>query len=147
MLDRSSPAGRQIRLFLVDGTPSGIITAEVMNWTGKAISAPRARFADLVRRDEAARTGVYILIGPDPERANGIKVYIGEADSVGARLRRHDAREEMDFFDRVVFIVSKDENLTKAHARFLESQTCPADQGGRDRTTGERHRAGFRQAA
>lgn len=28
----------------------------------------------------------------------------------------------MDFFDRVAFIVSKNENLTKAHARFLESQ-------------------------
>ncbi len=28
----------------------------------------------------------------------------------------------MDFFDRVAFVVSTDENLTKAHARFLESQ-------------------------
>lgn len=61
-------------------------------------------------------------MGPDPERASGVKVYIGEADSVGARLRHHDTKDEMDFFDRVAFIVSKDENLTKAHARFLESQ-------------------------
>ena len=69
MNDRSSSAGRQIRMFLVDGTPAGLMTAEVMNWTGKAIMAPRARFADLVRREEATRTGIYILIGPDPERA------------------------------------------------------------------------------
>ena len=122
MNDRSSSAGRQIRMFLVDGTPAGLMTAEVMNWTGKAIVAPRARFADLVHREEATRTGIYILIGPDPERTNGLKVYIGEADSVGKRLRRHDSGDEMDFFDRAAFVVSKDENLTKAHARFLESQ-------------------------
>jgi len=122
MNDPSSSAGRQIRLFLVDGTPAGLMTAEVMNWTGKAIVAPRARFADLVRREEATRTGIYILIGADPERANGLKVYIGEADSVGKRLRHHDSKEEMDFFNRVAFVVSKDENLTKAHARYLESQ-------------------------
>jgi hypothetical protein len=113
-------------LFLVNGTPSGLITAEVMNWTGKAIAAPRARFADLVRREEAARTGIYILAGPNPERIDGIKAYIGETDEVGKRLRRHEGTDDMDFFDRVAFVVSKDENLTKAHARFLESQLVRA---------------------
>jgi hypothetical protein len=122
MNEPSSIAGRQIRLFLVNGVPSGIITAEVINWTGKAVVAPRGRFADLVRREEAARTGIYILVGPDPERASGVKAYIGEADSVGKRLRRHEGDDDMDFFDRAAFVVSKDENLTMAHARFLESQ-------------------------
>jgi hypothetical protein len=121
MLDRS-PSGRQIKLFLVDGTPSGVIIAEVMNWTGKAVAAPRARFGDLVQREEASGTGIYILMGPDPERANSVKVYIGEADDVGKRLRYHDWKDALDFFDRVAFIVSKDDSLTKAHARFLESQ-------------------------
>jgi hypothetical protein len=122
MTETSSNGARQIRLFLVNGTPNGVITAEVMNWTGKAVVAPRARFADLVRREEAGRTGIYILVGPDPERVAGLKAYIGEADSVGKRLRRHEGGDEMDFFDRAAFVVSKDENLTKAHARFLESQ-------------------------
>ena len=115
-------AGRQIRLFLVDGTPSGMMTAEIMNWTGKAISAPRARFADLIHREEASRTGIYVLMGPDPDRANGLKGYIGEADSIGKRLRRHEDDDDKDFFERAAFVVSKDENLTKAHARYLESQ-------------------------
>ena len=67
---RSAPANA--RLFLVDGTPSGVITAEVMNWPGKAVASPRSRFADLVRREEATRTGVYIMVGPDPERVGGV---------------------------------------------------------------------------
>ena len=114
--------GRSIRLFLADGTPQGLIIAEIMNWTGQALSAPRARVADLLRRTEAARTGVYVLMGPDPDRPAGAKAYVGEADNVAARLRRHVQAEEKDFFDRLVIIVAKDDNLTKAHARFLESQ-------------------------
>jgi hypothetical protein len=31
--------GRQIKLFLVDGSPVGVMTAEVVNWTGKALSS------------------------------------------------------------------------------------------------------------
>jgi hypothetical protein len=122
MREGTQSSGRQIRLFLVDGTPSGIMTAEVMNWTGKALAAPRSRLGDLIRREEASRTGIYVLLGPDPDRANGSKCYIGEADNIGKRLRRHEDDDDKDFFDRVAIVASKDENLTKAHARFLESQ-------------------------
>jgi len=27
--------GRTIRIYLVDGVPTGILTAEIINWTGK----------------------------------------------------------------------------------------------------------------
>ena len=37
-----------------------------------------------------------------------------------------DRDDDKDFFERVMFVVSKDENLTKAHARFLESQLIRA---------------------
>lgn len=93
-----------------------------MNWTGKAVVAPRSRLPDLIRREEAGRTGIYILHGPDPDRASGMRAYIGEADSIMSRLRRHEEEEAKDFFDRVGFVVAKDENLTKAHVRFLEGQ-------------------------
>lgn len=122
MSEHTANGLRQIKLFLVDGSPAGIIMADVVNWTGKVMSAPRARLGQLIRREEAERTGIYLLIGPDPDRINGLKAYVGEADNIRKRLRRHESDEEMDFFDRVAFVVSKDENLTKAHARFLESQ-------------------------
>ena len=31
-------AGKQVRLYLVDGTPGGVVTAEIMNWTGHTSS-------------------------------------------------------------------------------------------------------------
>ena len=119
-------AGRSVRLFLAGGTSQGLIVAEIMNWTGQALSAPRARLADLLSRTEASRTGVYVLMGPDPDRPAGARAYIGEADNIAKRLRRHLGDEGKDFFDRLAVIVAKDDNLTKAHARYLESQLLRA---------------------
>jgi hypothetical protein len=35
----STTPGRSIRLFLADGTPQGLIIAEIVNWTGQALAA------------------------------------------------------------------------------------------------------------
>lgn len=114
--------GRTIRIYLADGTPTGNLTAEIMNWTGKVVVAPRTRLPDLVARPEASRTGIYFLSGPDPEDASRTLVYVGESDNVGERLKQHNADEVKDFFSRVCMVVSKDENLTKTHVRYLESR-------------------------
>ena len=49
--------------------------------------------------------------------------YIGEGDDVGERLAQHAKPEVLggkDFWDRAIVLTSKDANLTKAHARYLE---------------------------
>jgi len=117
-------AGRSIRLFLADGTPGGLLTAEIMNWTGHVVAAPRSDLAALLHRSETSRTGIYILLGDDPESFGGILAYIGEGDEVRTRLKQHARPEEQggkDFWDRAIVLTSKDANLTKAHARYLES--------------------------
>ena len=112
--------GRTIRLYLVDGAPSGLTTAEIMNWTGKAIVAPRLQLAKLGAREEARRTGVYLLVGQDPESPTKSMLYVGESDNVYVRLVQHDGDADKEFASRVVVLVSKDANLTKAHTRYLE---------------------------
>src|SRR5690554_7182301 len=117
--------GRGIRLFLVDGTPNGLLTAEIMNWTGHALTGPRTKLTELVQRPECGRTGVYFLVGPDPDNAMRPLVYIGESDDVAKRLKQHNRPEPQggkDFWERVCLITSKDQNLTKAHVKYLESQ-------------------------
>lgn len=47
---------------------------------------------------------------------------VGEGDSVRDRLKKHNTDRAKDFFNSVCFVISKDENLTKAHARYLESR-------------------------
>lgn len=118
-------AGKSIRVFLVDGTPGGLLTAEIMNWTGHVVAAPRSDLATLLKRFEAHRTGIYILLGDDPNKIGGTLAYIGEADDISKRLYEHGRPEEQggkDFWNRAILLTSKDTNLTKAHARYLESR-------------------------
>lgn len=116
----SNRTGRSLKLFLVDGTPSGVITAELGVSSVRAVVANRVSLPDLISREEASRTGVYLLMGSDDGESS--KVYVGEGDSVRTRLSSHDSDDNKAFFERVVLIVSKDENLTKAHGRYLESR-------------------------
>lgn len=118
--------GRTLKLYLTDGTPSGVITAELGISSLRAAVASRTTLPELIRRDEANRTGIYLLVGPDPNLPGRELVYVGEGDQVKTRLVSHDADESKDFFTRVVLIVSKDENLTKAHGRYLESRIIAA---------------------
>ncbi len=115
-------SGRSIRIFLVDGTANGIMIAEIMNWTGKVIVAPRSQLASLAQRSEAKRTGVYVLTGEDPSSPLKDIAYIGESDNVLNRLTQHNSDLSKDFWSRTIIAVSKDENLTKAHVRYLESR-------------------------
>lgn len=108
-----------MKLFLADGKASGILTAEIMNWTGHVIAAPRTRFEDAISREELKRTGVYLLIGPD-DVSDLSKIYVGEGDEIGKRLYSHN--KDKEFWERFVAITSKDMNLTKAHVRYLEGR-------------------------
>jgi len=107
-----------IRLFLVHGDAKRLRTAELSNWTGKAVAGPRSELDSVLARDEAAKSGVYFLSGADSESGKPA-VYVGEAESIRDRLRGH---LDKDFWNHVVFFTSKDENLTKAHVRYLEGR-------------------------
>lgn len=114
--------GRSVRLYLVDGSPTGIVTAEIMNWTGHALVTPRSQLADALQRAEAQRTGVYFLTGDDPEQPSKSRVYVGEGDSVVDRIKSHAKDPQKDFWTRACLVTSKDTNLTKAHVRYLEGR-------------------------
>ncbi len=112
------PTSATIKIFLVHGDAKRLRTAELSNWTGKAVAAPRNELNELKLRDEAAHSGVYFLTGSDPETGKNT-VYIGETESFRDRVKDHQAKE---FWNHATFFVSKDENLTKAHIRYLEGR-------------------------
>jgi Domain of unknown function (DUF4357) len=107
-----------IKLFLLRGDAKSLRTAEISNWTGKAIAAPRTEFDDLLAREELDKSGIYILIGTDPSTGSP-HAYIGEAEVIRERLKQHKNKE---FWISAIVFVSKDENLTKAHIRYLEGR-------------------------
>ncbi len=107
-----------IRIFLADGTPDGIRIVDKSNWTGRAVVASRAQLADVLKRSEMARPGVYVLVGPGSTGLS--RIYIGEADVLQERLKQH--AKQKDFWTRFVAFTSTDESLNKAHVRYLESR-------------------------
>lgn len=113
---------RTLKIYLIDGDPNGLRTVELSNWTGKGIASARTGLSRFAKRSEVEKTGIYVLWGESPDQINKKVVYVGEGDSIIKRVAQHDRDETKDYWTHVVGFVSKDENLTKAHVRYLESK-------------------------
>lgn len=110
--------GKTIKIFLIDGDPNGRLTCELSNWSGKAYKIPRIKIKDCTDRDDLTSTGVYLLFGKDEEGKD--QVYIGEAESILKRLNQQLTQKE--FWNEAIVFISKDENLNKAHIKYLENR-------------------------
>ncbi len=111
---------KTIKIFLIDGEPNGLKTAELSNWVGQAIVIPRNKLRETKTRPECNKPAIYFLIGKESEEALLFSVYIGEAENLWSRLSTHDSNK--DFWQAAIAFVSKDNNLTKAHVKYLESR-------------------------
>lgn len=112
--------GMTIRVFLVDGAAQGLRLVDTMSWTGTLLVFARADFPRARQRDEVSRTGVYVLVGPDPEGMRPERVYVGEADDIRVRLDAH--QKAKDFWTTGYVLTTKDNSLNKAHAGYLEAR-------------------------
>jgi len=111
------PPSFSIRIFLAEGSPSGLKFVEKSNWIGLGVVCPRPRLSSVKCRKEFDRAAVYVLIGPSDTSDLPI-VYIGEGDPVRTRLEDHHSKK--DFWTISYFFTSKDANLNKAHIQYLE---------------------------
>lgn len=110
--------GKTIKIFLIDGEPNGRMTCELSNWSGKAYKIPRIKIKDCIDRADLLNTGVYLLFGKNESDKD--QIYIGEAESIFKRLNQHLIQK--DFWNEAIIFISKDENLNKAHIKYLESR-------------------------
>lgn len=110
--------GKTIKIFLIDGEPNGRMSCELSNWSGKAYKIPRIKIKDCSDREDLTSTGVYLLFGKDD--AGKDQVYIGEAESILKRLNQQ--LTQKDFWNEAIVFISKDENLNKAHIKYLENR-------------------------
>ena len=112
-------AGFSVRIFIPSGEPEALRIVEKSNWTGQGLVFPRSIFSETRQRPELKGTGIYVLWGPG-ESGQLPRVYVGEGDGVLSRLDQH-ARNK-DFWTHAVVFTSKDQNLNKAHVRYLEAR-------------------------
>ena len=107
--------GKYITHFLIDGSVDGVIACELFNWTGKGYKIPRNLLKNVAEREDLKKAGVYFLVGHN--ESDQPTVYIGEAEEVYKRLTQH---QDKDFWSEALTFISKDENLNKAHIKYLE---------------------------
>lgn len=106
---------KTIKLFLLEGDPTGAKKVQLSNWSGLAFVIPRSKLEIVNKREELAKQCVYFLIGGT---SMSPEVYIGEAENFQKRIVQHQSK---DFWNTCVVFLAKDENLSKAHVRFLEA--------------------------
>ncbi|WP_213804698.1 GIY-YIG nuclease family protein [Granulicella sp. dw_53] len=113
--------GQTLELYFVDGTPDGMLTATLSNWSGHVLMTPRTQLAEALKRVEASYTGVYILLGQseDPDKDSRPMACIGESEDVAARIRDHDAKRL--WWDTGI-LITDGKRLNKAHVKYLESR-------------------------
>ncbi len=112
--------GRTITLYLVDANPNGLICAYLSNWNGQCIKIPRNLLSESKDRNEVNNSGIYFLFGSSEDNNDFPQVYVGEAENVYKRLSQH--IKDKEFWSEAIVFSSKDDNLTKAHIRYLEQR-------------------------
>ena len=119
---RGKMAGRVLTIHLVEGTASGLQTAEIDNWIGKVFVAPKIDLPMLLKQQEIKDAlGVYVLVGDDPNQFGKNIISIGQGNVTG-RLTTHSKDNDKDYWDnKTLVVVAKDGSLNTADCLYLES--------------------------
>ncbi len=118
---------RSLHIFLLDGNSEGVRIAQIAMSTIQAIAFHRGELKRVKAEfAEIARPGVYLLLGSDLDDPDKRIAYIGESEDVAQRLMQHGGAASKDFWTDTIVLISKDENLTKSHARFAEARLIKA---------------------
>ena len=107
---------KTIKIFLLEGDPTGAKKVQLSNWSGMAVVIPRSKLEIVNKRDELNKQCIYFLVGGS---SISPEVYVGEAENFQKRIPQHQSK---DFWNACVVFLAKDENLSKAHVRFLEAK-------------------------
>lgn len=112
------PFSKTIQLYIFDGNPNGRIMGELSNWNGRVYKISRNELPAFSKRADAENTGIYFLLGKDERNID--TVYIGEAERMLTRLKQH--LRDADYWSDCIAVISKDNLLNKAHAKYLENK-------------------------
>lgn len=113
----TTATAKTIQIYLPTGEPRGIRIADITTRLVLAVLIPRSELAAGKMRWELDHPGVYFLFGEDEDGAKPI-VYIGQTEDARKRFDSHNKTKT--FWKTAIFCVSKSQNFTQAHIRYLE---------------------------
>ena len=128
------PRSKTIKLFLMDGEPSGRIKCSLANWTGIAYKVPRTALDKCKDLEILKQSGVYFLFGTD--KADNAIVYIGQAgvrkNGKGLLFRIQEPHTSFDYWTEAVMFTTTNNSFGPTEISYLENRFCNmAVQAGR----------------
>lgn len=126
--------GKTLKLFLMDGEPSGRIKCSLANWTSIAYKIPRTALEKCKDLDILKQSGVYFLFGTD--KFDNAVVYIGQAgvrkNGRGLLLRIQEPHASIDYWTEAVMFTTTNNSFGPTEISYLENRFCKmAVQAGR----------------
>lgn len=121
--------GKSINLFLMDGTPNGIIKCTLANWTGVAYKIPRTKLDKLKGRNDLSQSGVYFLFGTSDQTGENV-VYIGQAgirkngEGLLYRLIEHKRNPDKDYWTEAIVFTTSNNSFGPTEISYLENRFC-----------------------
>ena len=117
---------KTIKLFLMDGEPSGRIKCSLANWTGIAYRIPRTEVDKCKDLEILKQSGVYFLFGTDSD--DNPVVYIGQAgirkNGKGLLLRVQEAHPSIDYWTEAVMFTTTNNSFGPTEISYLENRFC-----------------------
>ncbi len=121
--------GKNMNLFLMDGTANGRIKCTLANWTGVAYKIPRTELDQCKDRDDLKQSGVYFLFGTSDETGGNV-VYIGQAgarkngEGLLFRLFEHKRNPDKDYWTEAVVFTTSNNSFGPTEISYLENRFC-----------------------
>ena len=117
---------KTLKLFLIDGEPSGRIKCSLANWTGIAYKIPRTALEKCKNIELLQQSGVYFLFGTD--KADNAVVYIGQAgvrkNGKGLLLRIMEPHNSIDYWTEAVMFTTQNNSFGPTEISYLENRFC-----------------------
>ncbi|GGM21596.1 methionine sulfoxide reductase [Deinococcus aerophilus] len=92
------------------------------DWAGQVAIFPRDRIDQLLQNNDFACPGLYILVGENQANFGKDYVYVGETESLSARIKQHINSKNKTFWKKVIILKSVSGSLNKAHIKSLEAK-------------------------
>ncbi len=121
--------GKNINIFLMDGTANGRIKCTLANWTGVAYRIPRVDLDLCKERNDLKQSGVYFLFGASDETSEQV-IYIGQAgarkngEGILYRLQEHKKNPDKNYWSEAIVFTTSNNSFGPTEISYLENRFC-----------------------
>ncbi len=109
---------QHIQITLSDGSPNGVLDAEIIGGTVRVTVCPKDLALSKEQSNRFKGPGLYCLLGK--EMGDDV-IYIGESDNVSVRLAHHRYDPKKKFWQSTIVMTSKDGGLGKTLVLYLQN--------------------------